>query len=63
METVQNTNQRIPKSDLIYHLISPYNVIPEPHIKVKRIKEMITYLLKKLLIVKLILLVSTLGNV
>ena len=63
LETVQNTNQRIPKSDLIYHLISPYNVIPEPHIKVKRIKEMITYLLKKLLIVKLILLVSTLGNV
>ena len=63
LETVQNTNHRIPKSDLIYHLISPYNVIPEPHIKVKRIKEMITNLLKKLLIVKLILLVSTLGNV
>ena len=24
------------------HLISPYNIIPESHIKVRRIKEMIT---------------------
>ena len=25
------------------HLISPYNIIPESHIKVARIKEMITH--------------------
>ena len=29
-----------PKSD--EHLISPYNVTPESHIKVMRIKEMVT---------------------
>ena len=29
------------KSD--QHLISPYNIIPESNIKVRRIKEMITY--------------------
>ena len=29
-----------PKSD--QHLISPYNITPESHIKVSRIKEMIT---------------------
>ena len=29
-----------PKSD--QHLISPYNIIPESHVKVMRIKEMIT---------------------
>ena len=29
-----------PKSD--YHLISPYNITPVSHIKVMRIKEMIT---------------------
>ena len=33
-------NPLTPKSDL--HLISPYNIIPESHSKVMRIKEMIT---------------------
>ena len=33
-------NLLTPKSD--QHLISPYNIIPESHIKVMRIKEMIT---------------------
>ena len=41
-----------PKSK--YHLISPYNITPESHVKVTRVKEMI---------VKKILLVSTLGSV
>ena len=41
-----------PKSK--YHLISPYNITPESHVKVTRVKEMI---------VKQILLVSTLGSV
>ena len=48
------------KSD--WHLISPYLITPESNIKVRSIKELITYK-KKLLIVKQILLVSTLGNV
>ena len=34
-------NPLTPKSD--QHLISPYNIIPESHIKATRIKEMITY--------------------
>ena len=48
-----------------YHLISSCNIGPESHIKVMRIKEMITNksLLIRLLIVKQILLVSTSGNV
>ena len=49
-----------PESD--QHLISPYNIIPKSHIKVMRIKEMITNK-KKLLISKRILLVSTSGSV
>ena len=43
------------------HIISPYNITPESHIKVARIKEMITMQLK-LLIVKQILLISSLRN-
>ena len=50
----------VPESD--QHLISPYIIIPESFTKVTRIKEIITRL-KKLLIVKQILLASTLGNV
>ena len=46
------------KSD--QHLTSPYNIIPESKIKVTRMEEMITQP-KKLLILKQILLVSTLG--
>ena len=38
--TNQRINRLIPKSD--QHLISPYNITPESHIKVRRIKEMIT---------------------
>ena len=34
------SNPVTPMSD--WHLISPYNIIPESHIKVVRIKEMIT---------------------
>ena len=49
-----------PKSD--QHLISPYHITPESHMKVTRIKKMITNK-KKLLISKQILLVSTSGNV
>ena len=41
LSTEQNINHRVPKSDLIWHLISPYNITPKPNIKVKRIKEMI----------------------
>ena len=37
---VGNINSLHPKSD--YHLISPYNINPESHIKVMRIKEMVT---------------------
>ena len=44
------------------HLISPYSTPAESHIKVMRIKEMIT-ILKMLLIVKQILLVSSIENV
>ena len=33
-------NPVIPKSD--QHLLSPHNIMPESHIKVMRIKEMIT---------------------
>ena len=44
-----------------WHLMSPHNITPESHIKVMRIKEVITN--QKLFIVKLILLISTLGNV
>ena len=33
-------NPLIPKSD--QHLISPYNINPESHIKVRRMKEMVT---------------------
>ena len=47
------------KSD--QHLISPYNIIPESNIKVRRMEEMITQP-KKLLIVKQILLISNLGK-
>ena len=36
---VGSLNPLTPKSD--QHLISPYNITPESHIKVKRIKEMI----------------------
>ena len=43
------------------HLIS-YNITPESHIKVERIKEINTKS-EKLLIVKQILLISNLGNV
>ena len=46
------------KSD--QRLISPYNIIPESNIKVRRMEEMITQP-KKLLILKQILLVSNLG--
>ena len=28
--------------NIAYHLISPYNISPESHIKVKKLKEMIT---------------------
>ena len=52
-------NPLAPKSDK--HLISSYNITPESHSKVMRIKEVITSV--RLLIVELILLVSTLGNV
>ena len=44
-----------------WHLISPYNITPETHIKVRRIKEMITIWRK--LIVKQILLLSFSGSV
>ena len=44
------------------HLISPYVIPAESHIKVMRIKEMIT-ILKMLLIVMQILLVSSIENV
>ena len=37
---VGNINSLNPKSD--YYLISPYNINPESHIKVMRIKEMVT---------------------
>ena len=37
---VGNINSLHPKSD--YHLISPYHINPESHIKVMRIKEMVT---------------------
>ena len=50
-------NPLTPKSDL--HLISSYNITPEAHMKVTRIKEMISSL-KKLLIFKQVLLVSKL---
>ena len=44
------------------HLISPYNFTSKSHIKVTRIKEMITKKKKKLWMVKKILPVNTLGN-
>ena len=53
-------NPLTPKSD--QHLISPYNITTKSHINVTRIKEMITRL-KKLLMVRQILLVSTLINI
>ena len=37
---VGNINSLNPNSD--YHLTSPYNITPESHIKVMRIKEMVT---------------------
>ena len=49
-----------PKND--WHLISPYNITPKSNTKVTRIKEN-DHQLKTLLIVKQILLVSTLVNV
>ena len=49
-----------PESD--QHLISPYTITPKLHMKVTRIRKMITNK-KKLLISKQILLVSTSGNV
>ena len=53
-------NPFAPKSDK--HLISSYNITPESHSKVmKKKKEVITSV--RLLIVELILLVSTSGNV
>ena len=58
--SVECFNPLNPKSD--EDLTSPNNITPESHIKVIRMKEMITNL-KKLLIRKQILLVSTLGNV
>ena len=45
-----------PKSG--YHLISPYNITPESHIQVMKIKKKITNL-----IAKQILLIRTLGKV
>ena len=50
-------NRLIPQSDL--QQISPYNITPESHINVTRIREMIT---KRLLIGIHILLVSAIGN-
>ena len=55
-----SVNPLTPKNDL--HLISPYNITTESHIDVIKIKEMI-FKLKKCLIVRQILLVSTLVNV
>ena len=40
LKIVKTVNSLIPKSD--QHLISPYNITPESHIKVMRIKEMTT---------------------
>ena len=50
-----------PKSDK--HLIYPCSITPESNTKVMNVKEMITNLKKKLLIVTQILFVSTFGNV
>ena len=49
-----------PKSD--QHLISPYNITPESHIKVTRIKGN-NHQLKRLLIIEQVLFVGTLRNV
>ena len=57
MCTVVNTF--IPESD--WHLISPFNIIPESNIKVMRIKEMIINW--RPLIIEQILLANPLGNV
>ena len=40
LKIVKTVNYLTPKSD--EHLISPYNITPESHIKVMRIKEMTT---------------------
>ena len=53
-------NPQTPDSD--WHLLSPYNITLESNIQVTRIKEMITDLVK-LLIVKQVLLVSNIGNI
>ena len=50
-----------PKSDK--HLIYPCSITPESNTKVMNVKEMVTNLKKKLLIVTQILFVSTFGNV
>ena len=51
----------IPKID--QHLISPYNISPESHIKAMRVKEMITHCKNSWLLNKLSILFSTFGNV
>ena len=53
-------NPQTPDSD--WHLLSSYNITLESNIQVTRIKEMITDLVK-LLIVKQVLLVSNIGNI
>ena len=50
-----------PKID--QHLISPYNITPESHIKAMRVKEMITHYKNSWLLNKLSVLFSTFGNV
>ena len=60
LKIVKTVNSLTPKSD--QHLNSPYNITPESHIKVMRIKKN-DHQLKKLLTVRQSLLVSTLGNV
>ena len=40
MRSKTHLNPLIPKSD--QHLISPYNITPESHIRVMRKKEMVT---------------------
>ena len=53
-------NPQTPDSD--WYLLSPYNITLESNFQVTRIKEMITALVK-LLIVKQVLLVSNIGNI
>ena len=51
----------IPKID--QHLISPYNITPESHIKAMRVKEMVTHYINSWLLKKFSVLLSTFGNV